>query len=228
MPEVRRHQHSPAELKEQLEAQRRGLPFLVYRDGSGEQRIFEIGHPGRLAIGRDARCDVSLEWDDGVSRLHAELQCLNNHWTIADDGLSRNGTFVNGERLRGRRRLRDGDRLRLGQTSLTYRAPQDAPARSTVQIGDSLVAARLTDAQRQVLIALARPYASGDLFATPASNQRIADELHLSLPTVKGHLRALFGKYGIEDLPQQQKRVRLVELGFQSGEISERELAGSP
>ena len=34
-----------------------------------------------------------------------------------DDGLSRNGTFVNGERLSGRRRLTDGDTLRFGGTT---------------------------------------------------------------------------------------------------------------
>ena len=30
-------------------------------------------------------------------------------WTVVDDGLSRNGTYVNGERIHGRRRLVDGD-----------------------------------------------------------------------------------------------------------------------
>ena len=32
-------------------------------------------------------------------------------WVICDDGLSHNGTFVNGERVRGRRRLAAGDVL---------------------------------------------------------------------------------------------------------------------
>ena len=42
---------------------------------------------------------------------------------LVDEGLSRNGSFVNGERVDGRRLLDDGDELRFGQTLLRYRAP---------------------------------------------------------------------------------------------------------
>jgi hypothetical protein len=38
------------------------------------------------------------------------------------------------------------------------------------------------------------------------------------------HLRALFAKFGVEDLPQNQKRLRLVELALASGVINERDL----
>jgi hypothetical protein len=41
---------------------------------------------------------------------------------------------------------------------------------------------------------------------------------------VKTHLRALFGKFGIEDLPQNQKRVRLVELALKNGIVTPRDL----
>ncbi len=51
-------------------------------------------------------------------------------WTIADDGLSRNGTYVNGDRIRGRRRLAERDQLRFGETSVVFRAPA-AGARPT-------------------------------------------------------------------------------------------------
>jgi len=51
----------------------------------------------------------------------------------------------------------------------------------------------------------------------PATNQQIADELFLSLDAVKTHLRMLFHKFGIEDLPQNQKRARLVEMALQFG-----------
>jgi hypothetical protein len=37
-------------------------------------------------------------------------------------------------------------------------------------------------------------------------------------------MRALFAKFGIEDLPQNQKRLRLVELAFKTGLISDRDL----
>jgi hypothetical protein len=42
--------------------------------------------------------------------------------------------------------------------------------------------------------------------------------------TVKANLRALFDKFDVEDLPQNRKRARLVELAFSSGAITRREL----
>ena len=53
---------------------------------------------------------------------------------MVDDGLSRNGTYVNGERVNGRRRLRDGDRIVFGETPVTFRSPADAEADSTAAI----------------------------------------------------------------------------------------------
>ena len=44
---------------------------------------------------------LSLDFDPEVSRVHAELERLGDDWTVADDGLSRNGSFVNGERVVG-------------------------------------------------------------------------------------------------------------------------------
>ena len=45
-----------------------------------------------------------------------------------------------------------------------------------------------------------------------------------AVDAVKTHLRVLFAKFGIEQLPQNQKRMRLVERAFYSGAISERDL----
>jgi DNA-binding NarL/FixJ family response regulator len=83
--------------------------------------------------------------------------------------------------------------------------------------------AELGATQRQVLVALARPY-KHDEFASPATNQTIAGELHLSVDAVKAHLRGLFQRFGIEHLPQNQKRSRLVAEALQSGVISTRDL----
>src|SRR5437763_10139216 len=106
---------SASELKAQIEAERAGLPFLVYRDGSGQQRILTLtAERQRVTVGRGETNDIGLEWDTEVSRLHAELERIGSDWTVADDGLSRNGTHVNSERVVGRRRLRDGDVLRFG------------------------------------------------------------------------------------------------------------------
>ena len=44
------------------------------------------------------------------------------------------------------------------------------------------------------------------------------------MDAVKTHLRALFAKFGVGDLPQNQKRVKLVERAFQSGALSPKDL----
>lgn len=213
------------ELKAQIETERLGRPFLVHRDGEGEQRITVIGaEVTALWVGRSPSAGLHLEWDSEVSSLHAQLEMAGDECTLVDDGLSRNGSFVNGERVSGRRHLRDGDVVRFGQTLVLYRKPGEGGAESTALSSDALTAAGVSPGQRRVLVALCRPFKDGAAFATPATNQAIAGELHLSVDAVKTHLRALFEKFGVEELPQNQKRVALVQRALQSGLINEREL----
>src|SRR5436305_1694372 len=216
---------SPVELKAVLEAERSGVPFVVYRDGPGEQQIVMLGtDQQRVTVGRGPACEVRIEQDSEVSRLHAELERLGDNWTVSDDGLSRNGTFVNSERVAGRRPLRDRDIIRFGKTLATFHEPLVASLTETRAGTEVLDRASLSEAQHRVLVALCRPFKESRGYATPATNQQIAEELYLSVDAVKTHLRTLFAKFGIEDLPQNQKRVRLVELALKSGVVTLREL----
>jgi len=221
------HALSPAELKELLARERAQDSFLAFRDGEGVLRFFALDgvkepREGPVTIGRRAETDIAIAWDGEVSGVHAELHALGGELTIVDDGLSRNGTYLNGVRIGGRQRLRDGDRIRLGRTVLAYRAAQASLLGETV-LADERSAPSLTDGQRRVLVALCRPYAGGG-YATPATNQEIADEVFHSVDAVKMHLRALFGKFELGELPQNQKRARLAELALQLGAISRREI----
>jgi pSer/pThr/pTyr-binding forkhead associated (FHA) protein len=199
-------------------------PVLVYRDDAGAQRFFPLAGKTSLTIGRSSGCDIRLAWDERVSRVHAALDIVGHDWTLVDDGLSRNGTFLNGDRLNGRRRLRDGDTFVLGSTSFRFRDTSRATTQLTT-VGDQLVtSASLSPTQRQIVTALCRPYKHDDPYATPASNQQIADELFLSVDAVKTHLRLMFQKFHIEDLPQNQKRVKLVERVLGLGLVSRRDL----
>jgi predicted component of type VI protein secretion system len=199
-------------------------PVLVYRDDTGAQRFFPLEGKTSLTIGRSSGCDVRLAWDERVSRVHAALDLVGHDWTLVDDGLSRNGTFLNGDRLNGRRRLRDGDTFVLGSTSFRFRDTSRATTQLT-KVGEQLVtSASLSPTQRQIVIALCRPYKHDDPYATPASNQQIADELFLSVDAVKTHLRLMFQKFQIEDLPQNQKRVKLVERVLGLGLVNRRDL----
>lgn len=218
------HAASPAELRERIEAERAGTPFLVLRDGGGAQRLFVLEPTmRRVAIGRSPGSDIALVWDTEVSRLHAELERLGDEWTAADDGLSRNGSYVNGQRISGRHRLRDGDVLRIGRTQIAYRVPEPSESNPTVAAGSRAELPSLSATQRAVLVALCRPFKETEL-ATPATNQRIADELYLSVDAVKAHLRTLFGFFGVEHLPQNQKRSYLAMRALQDGVVARRDL----
>ena len=214
-----------SELKAQIEAEREGLPFLIFRDGEGRHQILVLDDQAeRLSMGRRSSADVALTWDEGVSRLHAELRRVGEDWTLVDDGLSMNGSFVNGEIVRGQRRLHDGDALRLGGAVLVFRRPTEAESLGTAPMADLHRIVSLSVTQRKVLIALCRPFKTSTAFVTPATNEEIAGELYLSVDAVKKHMRALFEKFGVEHLPQNEKRARLVERAFAGGLISEREL----
>lgn len=217
---------SPAELKRLIELDRAGSPYLVHHDPGGRQVETVLGGAHeRLSIGRDPACDIALPWDPGVSRLHAELEHVAGSWVVIDDGLSRNGTWVGDERIVGRRRLADGDRVRVGATELQFRDPAAAPAEATVVEAPAERAPELSAAQRRVLVALCRPFADGNPHATPATNRGIAQELVLSEEAVKTHLRTLFAKFGVGELPQNAKRARVVELALRSGAVTPRDLA---
>jgi hypothetical protein len=227
MPEspIASHASSPQELRERIEAERRGVPFLVYRDGDGHQQLVELRDENRRSIGRRPDNDIALVWDRGVSRVHAELERVGGEWTVTDDGLSQNGSYLNGARIVGRRRVHDGDAMRFGETIIVFSAPFERNTEPTsAQASSAPDVASLTETQRKVLIALCRPFRYSGSFATPATNQAIADELFLSVDAVKTHLRVLFQKFGVGDLPQNQKRAQLVWRAFQTGVVNARDL----
>jgi pSer/pThr/pTyr-binding forkhead associated (FHA) protein len=216
---------TPAELRERLGAERRGRPFLVLRDAVDQQRIVDLGTASeRITLGRSDHCDVPLEWDPKISRLHAELELVGDVWVVVDDGLSSNGTHVSGERVAGRRRLRHGDLIRLGDTMVAFCDPGPAAPGTTLADDMQVAAATVTDAQRKVLIALCRPFKNQVTDAVPSTNPQIAEELVLSVAAVKTHLRALFRAFELEDLPQSEKRRKLVAAAFASGLVNDRDL----
>ena len=85
-----------ADLQALLDAERSGSAFLRFRDGEGRQQILRLDDAlDEIVFGRQADPGIQLDWDPQVSRVHALMQRVGGAWTIVDDGLSRNGTFVN-------------------------------------------------------------------------------------------------------------------------------------
>jgi len=77
-------------------------------------------------IGRSPDCHVTIE-DPLVSRQHAQIM-LDEQGASLEDLKSRNGVKVNGRPIRGRSRLKDGDRLRIGTQELVFCEMKDKTA----------------------------------------------------------------------------------------------------
>lgn len=194
-----------------------GSPFLTVRPPGELLRIVLLPVDHReSSIGRRPGQAVVVDWDAKVSRVHARIESIAGSCWLLDDGVSRNGTFVGEQRLGGRHRLEDGDVIRVGGTSLAFHDPLSVGNSITIEASSSRLVVDLSPAQRRVLDALCRPCRPG-VVAAPASNQQIAEELVVGVDAVKTQMRALFVALGIEDLPQNRKRARVVERAFELG-----------
>lgn len=219
---------SVADLQARVQAERAGVAFLLFRDDQGRQQIVGLAPEAdgsELVIGRDPSADIPLLWDRRVSRAHALLKRAAGSWTVVDDGLSRNGTVVNGARIAGRRRLDDHDVIGCGSVQIEFRDPSCGRGEETKQASAEGPAPAdvLTPAQRRVLVALCRPLRDSP-HGHPATNKAIAAELTLSVDAVKTHLRRLAITLGVERLPQNRKRAELAWRALGSGLITDREL----
>ena len=218
MPEHGVWPNDPRSRLQIREARAAGVAFVAFCDEGGEPRIVHLPDDrSPLVVGRGDGNDVSIPWDDRVSRTHAQLVRVGHQWSVEDDGLSRNGTFVNEVRITGRRRLADGDVVRVGHTMLIFHTSAAEMTRPTVPESRLAPPPPLSAGQRRVLEALCRPCLAPGGPHPPASNEQIASELHLSVNAVKAHLRQLFRRFEIEDLPQIQKRTALVRISLAAG-----------
>ena len=98
-------------------------PRLVSR--RGEWLLSE----GSSLVGRDRDCAVRIE-SATLSRRHARIVVTTGETTLEDLG-SKNGTFVNGQRVTHAVVLEDNDRIRLGSVTVTYRVLENLPSTLT-------------------------------------------------------------------------------------------------
>jgi DNA-binding CsgD family transcriptional regulator len=165
----------------------------------------------RLTVGTLESNDVVVD-ADGVSRVHAVLEQFGDAWCVRDLG-SRNGTFVNGDRIIGERALHSGDEIVLGRLRVLFHGP--ARGKETAAIAQ---APPLTPRERDVLVALCRPLLAGDAFTEPASIRAIAAELVVSEAAVKQHLSRLYAKFDV-DAHVERRRVQLANAAVSRGAV---------
>lgn len=72
--------------------------------------------PGTNSIGRTADCAIRID-DPKISGHHADLNVSESGYVLTDLN-SRNGTFVNGERIT-QKNVFKGDQIKIGETTIT-------------------------------------------------------------------------------------------------------------
>jgi hypothetical protein len=92
-----------------------GLGALVLPSGN---RV-DLG-TATVTVGRLPECTISIN-DTNISRNHAEVRATPTAYVVTDLG-STNGTMVNGIKIAGEQRLRDGDIISFGSTHVRFEA----------------------------------------------------------------------------------------------------------
>jgi len=93
------HAFSPEELVALLAAERRGRPFLAYRDGAGDLRLLPLEGVRWLPI-RLEGSDLALDWD-AEYRAGTRFEALGERWTVVGVWAVAQRCFLNGERVTG-------------------------------------------------------------------------------------------------------------------------------
>lgn len=100
---------------------------------NGPYRGRERGLSGQpLTIGRDAEAGLQI-LDRSASRFHCEIFPVGDMWFVRDLA-SKNGTFVNDERLEDEELLRYGDVIKIGTTELVFEAGHSVHTESQDEI----------------------------------------------------------------------------------------------
>jgi hypothetical protein len=164
-------------------------------------------------VGRGTGVDIRLA-DPSVSRLHAEIVRRGPYAYVADLGLSRNGTRVNG-RLVARRVLDDGDVLSFGTARCRVGGIAREDIAAEVELRRS-ASPELTRRELDVLTSLCRPALSDEAFVAPATAREIAADLVVTEAAVKQHLLRLYQKFRIPEGPNRRVRLanEVIALGL--------------
>jgi adenylate cyclase len=117
------------------------MPELFVSNGARAGTVFFL-EKARSTIGRSARCDLAIP-DPWISSRHSRVERREDEWWLVDLG-SRNGTYVDGRRVR-EAALRDDSRVSFGQTEAVFRLA--VPDRAALEVRSNATVIRyLSDA----------------------------------------------------------------------------------
>jgi pSer/pThr/pTyr-binding forkhead associated (FHA) protein len=193
------------------------MATLEVWDPWGETRV-QLDDTPKM-IGRDPGCDLVFEKDRAVSRRHAILEPRGGAWLISDLN-SRNGTWVNGQKVFGGQALRDRDEIIVGEIRIIFH--DGARTNSMSSTAPLAERPKLTPAQQRTLVELVRPILRRDKpVPGPASVDEIARALFVGRGAVQANLSALYDKFGILPDPdgRQDRRWRLSNEAIQRASV---------
>ena len=185
---------------------------LVSSEPGAEVVLILDDGSARYGIGRLPTSAVCLSDDHGVSRRHAEISMMGGRWQVIDLR-SRNGTYVQGELVRGSATLVHGAVIRCGSTELRFIEP-DPTEHDHVPSTHGLTAwPPLTVKECAFLVAFTRPFMrlpeSQLAGVRPPKNSELAVELGYSEPAIRKRLKDLYRKYQLTDLSNEARRSEL-------------------
>jgi len=99
-------------------AREQTVPKLRVETGPGLQAGSAYDLSDGALLGRGEQADIQLE-DGFASSRHARLIPQGDVMVLEDLG-STNGTYLNGEPLRGPQPLHEGDRIRIGDSEFSF------------------------------------------------------------------------------------------------------------
>jgi Nif-specific regulatory protein len=176
-------------------------PRLVVIDGPLAGKIFALDRELKT-IGRGPTNDVDL-FDLRVSQRHCCVELKGDEVAIVDLG-SRNGTFVNTEQVVGRKTLREGDEVHIGNTTLVF-LTDDSFSLDSITLSHEHKAHYPLETVE--LIPSDTQYLRPTLTAEAASKPRIARDLSVLL-----HLSAEINAIRESHVLQQTLLERILEI----------------
>jgi len=101
---------------------------ILIQGADGKSQIYQLTSD-RVTLGRSSTTELCFADDAGLSRQHMALERDGDDWTVQDLG-SKNGTQVNNIPLKGKLKLKPGDRITAGHLVIVYDDHASGPAQT--------------------------------------------------------------------------------------------------